>query len=470
MQQRCGWLIIVLVSALLCVPAKATSKVALVIGNSAYRSVPMLRNPANDADDVAVSFERLGFVVTRVKDAAYDEMRQALLSFSRTARGAEMAVVFYAGHGIEVSGENWLIPVDAELRGDTDVDYETVSLRGVMVLVESASKLGLVILDACRNNPFATKMRRTGRVRAVPRGLAQVEPTGNVLVAYAAKDGTLAADGAGRNSPFTGALLNHIETPGLEINFLFRNVRDEVIRATNRQQHPFVYGSLSREEIYLMPSPAAPALGATTPGASSPDHVAWTFLKDSKHPDAIKRFIEQFPNSALRVQAEARLAALSSQQKTPSPAPQGPEFELAYWDSIKTSSSISAFESYLKAYPNGAFSPLAKLRIEELKRDSYRPVETPAPHRQRNDGKKIKNAKRAPATRAMPAPDVAPSSRKASMYGHTDILPGGPRGSLRGTGIGRRCRSGDSSACELLRARCAAGGRRACGWVSGSGR
>jgi uncharacterized caspase-like protein len=210
----------------------------------------------------------------------------------------------------EVGGENWLIPVDAELKSDIDVDHEAIGLKGVMTTVESAAKLGLVILDACRNNPFGAKMAQSVRTRSVMRGLAQVEPSGNVLVAFAAKDGTLAADGGGRNSPFTEALLKHIETPGLEINFLFRNVRDDVIRTTNRIQQPFVYGSLSKEAIYL--NPPTPGLVAP-PVAPSPaaDEIAWAFIKDNKDAAALKRFIEQFPTSRLRPQAEARIEELA---------------------------------------------------------------------------------------------------------------------------------------------------------------
>src|SRR5262245_44965687 len=236
-------------------PAPAEKRVALVIGNSTYRNVPALSNPTNDAADVAATFERLGFTVRRVNNGTYEDMRRGLLEFGRQVRGADIAVVFYAGHGIEVGGENWLIPIDAELRSDIDVDHEAMGLRSVLPAVESANKLGLVILDACRNNPFAAKMQRTIRTRAVSRGLASVEPTGNVLVAYSARDGTTAADGDGRNSPFTTSLLKHIETPGLEINFLFRNIRDDVIQSTKREQQPFVYGSLSKEAIYLKAAP-----------------------------------------------------------------------------------------------------------------------------------------------------------------------------------------------------------------------
>ncbi len=246
------WTVAVLATAIFLIgPAQAQQRVALVIGNGVYRSVPTLPNPTNDASDIAEALSRLGFSVKKIENADFNSMRVALLDFGRRARGAEMAVVFFAGHGIEIGGENWLIPVDAELKSDIDTESEAIGLRSATIAVSGATKLGLVILDACRNNPFAMKMERTNRRRAVDRGLARVEPTGNVLVAYAAKDGTTADDGASRNSPFTAALLKNLETPGLEVTFLFRNVRDDVMEATKDSQQPFIYGSLSKEAIYF---------------------------------------------------------------------------------------------------------------------------------------------------------------------------------------------------------------------------
>jgi len=232
-------------------PSFSQTRIALVIGNSNYRSVPVLQNPASDANDVGEALARLGFSVQRLRDANFDQMRRALLTFGSLARNAELAVVFFAGHGMEVGGENWLIPTDAELKSDIDAEHEAVGLKSVMLSVSGAAKLGLVILDACRNNPFAAAMRRTVRVRAVDRGLARVEPLGSTLVAYASRDGTTAKDGSGRNSPFTSALIKHLETPGLEINFLFRRVRDDVLLETQREQEPYVYGSLSKDPIFL---------------------------------------------------------------------------------------------------------------------------------------------------------------------------------------------------------------------------
>jgi len=257
-------------------PASADGKrVALVIGNSAYRNVPALPNPANDAADVAAALTRLGFTVALITNATFDEMRRGLIALGRDAAGADMAVVYFAGHGMEISGENWLIPVDAELKRDADAENEAVSLHSVMLQVSNATSLGLVMLDACRNNPFAAKMQRSLALRAVTSsGLGRIEPLGNVLVAYAARDGTTALDGDGRNSPFTTALLHNIEAPGVEVTFMFRNVRDDVMEATSNEQQPFVYGSLSRRAIYLAAPPSsadqAKQANATPAPAQSP--------------------------------------------------------------------------------------------------------------------------------------------------------------------------------------------------------
>jgi len=263
-------------------PALADGKrVALVIGNSTYRNVPTLPNPANDGADIAAALTRLGFAVTLVTNASFDQMRRGLIAFGRDAAGADMAAVFFAGHGMEISGENWLIPVDAELKKDTDAANEAVSLRSVILQVSNTTSLGLVVLDACRNNPFIAKMSRSLALRAViGGGLGRIEPIGNVLVAYAARDGTTALDGDGRNSPFTAALLHNIETPGVEVTFMLRNVRDDVMEVTRNEQQPFVYGSLSRKAIYLAGQPssadqmAANQANATPVDASAPSRVA----------------------------------------------------------------------------------------------------------------------------------------------------------------------------------------------------
>lgn len=241
-------------------------RVALVIGNGAYRNVPALLNPPNDASDIAAALKRLGFTVTLAANAGFDEMRRALIALGRDAAGADMAAVYFAGHGMEINGENWLIPVDADLKRDTDAANEAINLQSVMLQVSNTTSLGLVILDACRNNPFAAKMNRSIATRAATTsGLGRIEPVGNVLVAYAARDGTTALDGDARNSPFAAALLRNIEAPGVEVTFMFRNVRDDVMEATRNEQQPFVYGSLSRKAIYLAGRPAAGSEQAPPP-------------------------------------------------------------------------------------------------------------------------------------------------------------------------------------------------------------
>jgi len=247
-------------------------RVALVIGNSTYRNVPALPNPANDAADIAAALNRLGFTVTLVTNASFDQLRRSLIALGRDAAGADMAVVFFAGHGMEISGENWLIPVDAALTKDTDAANEAVSLRSVILQVSNTTSLGLVVLDACRNNPFVAKMSRSLALRAaIGGGLGRIEPVGNVLVAYAARDGTTALDGDGRNSPFTAALLHNIETPGVEVTFILRNVRDDVMEATRNEQQPFVYGSLSRRAIYLTGQPSPAGLSTNQANAAPTD-------------------------------------------------------------------------------------------------------------------------------------------------------------------------------------------------------
>ena len=198
-----------------------------MIGNGSYRMASTLPNPINDASDMAAALGRLGFSVSKIENVGFDAMRRALLDFGRRARAVEMALVFFAGDGMERRRE-WLMPVDAAPRQRRE--NEAIGLRSVMLTVSAPPNSVLVILDACRNNPFAVRMQRASAVRSVDRGLARIEPTGSVLVAYAARDGTTASDGPDRNSPFTAALLRHIETPGLEVNFLFHHVRRRCAR------------------------------------------------------------------------------------------------------------------------------------------------------------------------------------------------------------------------------------------------
>jgi uncharacterized caspase-like protein len=291
-------------------PGRADNRVAFVVGNGAYRNVPALANSPADAKAIAKSLARLGFSVKVIFDSTYDEFRRALIEFGRKARTADIAVVYFAGHGIEINGENGLIPVDAELKTDIDATNETIELNSVMRVVSSAKKLGLVILDACRNSQFEAKMQGVSPARAmVNQGLAPVEPSGNVLVAYAAIDGTTSNDDDARpHSLYTATLLRHIETPGLEIGYLFRNVRDDVMEETRGLQQPHTYGSRSGDEIYLVDLPAG-AQATATPEMGA-DQIAWSFLSATTNIDTLRRFVSEYPNSAYVAAATARIALL----------------------------------------------------------------------------------------------------------------------------------------------------------------
>jgi tetratricopeptide (TPR) repeat protein len=236
-------------------PPELGRRVALVIGNSAYQAVAGLANPQRDADAVSAALKKLGFQTVRVKaNLTRERLIAALRSFEAEAEKADWALIYYSGHGIEVGGVNYLVPVDARLRADKDVQDEAVPLDRVLSAVEATRKLRVVILDACRENPFLSQMRRTGASRTVGRGLSRVEPDVGTLIVYAAKHGEIALDGDGALSPFATALISRIDTAGLEIRRLFDLVRDDVVAATGRRQMPFTYGSVpGGEEFFFLP-------------------------------------------------------------------------------------------------------------------------------------------------------------------------------------------------------------------------
>ncbi|MCA6118930.1 caspase family protein [Bradyrhizobium sp. WSM 1738] len=319
----CRWALAAAAFLLVSGPALAEKRVALVLGNSNYQNVAPLANPVNDSSKIAATLKDAGFdVVDSRRDLAAAETRRALRDFADRARDADIAVVYYAGHGIEVDGANYLIPVDARLERDTDVYDEAFSLDRVLIAIEPAKKLRLVILDACRDNPFARTMKRTVASRAIGQGLAKVEPTSpNVLIAYSAKAGSTAADGDGQNSPFTAALSHHLTKPGLDVRRAFGFVRDEVLKTTNNRQEPFVYGSLGGEDVPLVP--ARPV--AATPAAP-----------------------------AMSAQAEARR-----------------DYELAL--QIGNRSALNAF---LAQYPDGFYASLAKLQLDKIAAEEARVAAT----------------------------------------------------------------------------------------------
>ena len=296
---------------LACQPASAEKRVALVLGNSNYKNAAVLPNPVNDASAVAATLKGAGFdiVDSRLNLSATD-MRRALRDFADQARDSDLAVVYYAGHGIEIDGTNYLIPTDATLQRDTDIYDEAFSLDRVLLTIEPARQLRLVIVDACRNNPFAETMKRTVSTRTVSRGLARIEPTTtNTLVAFAAKAGLTALDGNSKNSPYATALVKHIATPGLDVRRAFGFIRDDVLQATGNRQEPYVYGSLGGADIALVPVASTP-----TANPQSETRRDFELALQVGHKDALNAFLAQHPEGFYASLAKLQLAKIAAEE------------------------------------------------------------------------------------------------------------------------------------------------------------
>ena len=336
---RASWFSVVIFCLLLFQgqSAFADKRVALVIGNSAYQNVPRLANPANDSAAMSATLENAGFDVVQLKrDLKANEMRRALRDFAELARGADFAIIFFAGHGIEIDGTNYLLPTDAMLERDVDAADEAVPLDRLLSVVESARKLRLVILDACRDNPFTKDMRRTVASRGVERGLARVDPAGiNTLVAFAAKAGSTVADGDSANSPFTAALVKYLTRPGLDLRKAFGFARDEVLKATNNRQEPFIYGSLGGEDFALVP--AAQAQADTMPAVRQDYELA----ERVGTLEAWDSFLSSYPDGFYTRLARAQHNKLLAEQARSNAAPVA-EIRRAAAQTANTSSAAGA--------------------------------------------------------------------------------------------------------------------------------
>lgn len=261
-----------------CVGAHADGRrVALVIGNSTYKYAGKLPNPGNDAADVAESLKRLNFQVTLEKDLEWDQLARSVDTFLGQARGADVAVFFYAGHGLQHNEGAYILPVDARLENEFSLKRETFSAQEIVSQLGMSTNTSIVLLDACRNNPLAEKLRNSmmsgSRAVNVGRGLGRIEVGGNSLVVYSAAPGQEARDGAGRNSPFTEALLKHMETPGLEVEQMLKRVTAEVTQATGGRQQPERLSQLKTEVMFnpnVIAAPVATPAVVTGPGPAAP--------------------------------------------------------------------------------------------------------------------------------------------------------------------------------------------------------
>jgi uncharacterized caspase-like protein len=298
-----------------CSSAFAEKRVALVIGNSAYQKVAKLPNPANDAAAIAAMLKSAGFDSVESKlNVPASELRRTLRDFAAKIRDADIAVVYYAGHGIELDGTNYLIPVDATLETDGDVLDETIPLDRVLFAVEPAKQLRLVILDACRDNPFARTMKRTIASRAIGRGLAKVEPTSpNTMIAFAAKAGSTASDGDSKNSPFAAALVEHLPKPGLDLRRAFGFVRDDVLKNTVNKQEPYVYGSLGGDDVPLVPAkPVATTGPQADPQAAVRRDYELALQLGSR--DGWEAFLRTYPDGFYADLAKGQLKKIAAEE------------------------------------------------------------------------------------------------------------------------------------------------------------
>ena len=295
-------------------PALAVKRVALIIGNSAYQNVPRLSNPMNDLEAMSSMLRGAGFDIVDVRrDLKANEMRRALRDFADKVRDADVAIVYFAGHGIEIDGVNYVIPIDAVLERDIDAFDEAVPLDRVLTVIDPAKQLRLVILDACRDNPFGKSMRRTIASRAIGRGLAKIEPTSpNTLIAFAAKAGSTASDGDSKNSPFTAALVRHLPKPGLDLRKAFGFTRDDVLKATNNKQEPYVYGSLGGDDFPLVVAKPVATGPQSDPQASI--RRDYELALQAGERDAWEAFLQTYPDGFYANLAKVQLKKIAAEE------------------------------------------------------------------------------------------------------------------------------------------------------------
>lgn len=317
-------------------------RVALVIGNGAYEHTVALPNPANDAQTMATKLRSLGFEVVAGQDQTYNDMRRSVLDFAKKAYGAEIALLFYAGHGMQVAGQNLLVPIDAKIEDETSLDFETISVDFILRQMSKDVKVQMVFLDACRDNPLArTLARRMGPSRSgsLGSGLAEIKPqeTGGEgsVIAFATSPGDVALDGTGDNSPFTTALIRHIDTPNVSIQTVMTRVTGDVYDQTEKRQRPWVNASLIGE-VFLnkQAQPAGPQVASLGNTATSTSPA----------------------------QAPATSAAVSAATKSTIDW----EREKLIWETAKSSDTVADYEAYLEAYPNGTFANFARNAVKRL--------------------------------------------------------------------------------------------------------
>jgi TPR repeat protein len=345
-------------------PAQAESRFALVIGNGAYKSVPALANPPNDAEDVAATLKSLGFKVTLKLDLDLAAMQRAIDEFALESANADVSLFYYAGHGLQLAGRNYLVPVGAELRNVDDFATRTVALDAVLAELGRGKGVHLVFLDACRNNPFVG-----AGVTLPAAGLARVGKLPGFFITFATQPDNVAFDGRGRNSPFATAFLAHLATPGADVSSMMIEVRKDVFAATGGQQIPADESLLTKQFYFAGPAAAEETL----------ETLLWRFAGKDRDPNILHAYLDRYPDGPHAADARSLLSGAEMAPETtgsllsgagraaPKTAQSQEDVEVVLWSVARSERQASLAELYLARYPNGDHVDDAKALIASLR-------------------------------------------------------------------------------------------------------
>jgi hypothetical protein len=352
-------------------------RLALIIGNGAYTNAPPLKNPPNDARDMAAALKGLGFDVTSGININQREMKRLIREFGQKLKGGGSGLFYYAGHGVQSKGRNYLIPVDADIQSEAEAEDAGVDVSLVLNYMDEAQNaLNIVILDACRNNPFS------GSFRSASEGLAQVDAPTGTLIAYATAPGRVASDGTGSNGLYTSELLKQMTVPGVSVTDMFMHVRAEVMKATGNKQVPWESSSLVGQFYFsgaAKPTAEKPAFGNTPSSKVDPAAIEltyWETIKNSSDAGDFKSYLDKYPEGQFVALAKNKISSLQPNETSTTNS----QAEITFWDSIKNSNRPEDYRAYLNRYPNGVFSELAKSRLVPLdaKKEAEKGPQPPA--------------------------------------------------------------------------------------------
>lgn len=341
-------------------------RIALVIGNGNYENAP-LANPVRDAALMADTLREVGFEVLEYNDLDRRDLTKAFIYLGdrlEEAGGNATTLVYYAGHGAQVNGENYLIPVGAQIEEEIDVEIEGVRASSLLGILRKAnSTLNIVILDACRNNPFESSSR------SAQTGLAKMDAPTGTLLAYSTAPGKVAEDGDGKNSTYTRALARAIKTPGAKVEEVFKTVRVNVVDRTQGRQVPWESSSLTGDFVFQEklpePEPEPVVTASLQPSSQVVEIEYWKSIANSTDPALFEAYVTEYPNGLFRSIAEQRIASLNTAIAEPEPD-DGFEREKAVWNTVKDSANIGMLKGFVASFPDGVYATIANSMIADL--------------------------------------------------------------------------------------------------------